>query len=271
MFQIKSKKLKKIMYWFSGINNHNKESYFNYIKMYKVAVITAKKTNPNLKPILILDGDEDEYIQELYGMGVKIVKHKSTFYNELKNHYKDNTTAFGAFLRVDIPIICDILNIEDEYVLYTDNDVMFMSDISDLENLKPKNLMCSGEFNPFVDYRGMNTGVMWLNWKSLLNSHNVFTNFIKNNLKLLHVYDQTAYILYYNSSIELLDYRYNYKPYWSESDDMKILHFHGPKPTQIWDDKSINEYPHKSLFTPYFFKLTKVFNDIYDNNNLLNT
>lgn len=259
------------MYWFSGLNNHNKDSYYDYIKMYKVAVISAKLTNPNLKPVLILDGEIDSYINELKEMGVDIVEHRSSFYDNLKDYYKDNTTAFGAFLRVDIPLICKKLNVEDEYVLYTDNDVMFISDISDLNNLKPDHLMCAGEFQPVVNHLGMNTGVMWLNWKSLLNSYEDFVDFIKKNLDKLIVYDQTAYILFYNKKISLLDYRYNYKPYWPKNNEMKILHFHGPKPVKKWDDNSIASYPYRGLFTPNFFELTKFFNNTYDNNNLLNT
>ena len=128
------------MYWFSGVNSHNKESYLNYIKMYKIAVITAKKTNPSIKPIFILDGEIDSNIDELIQMGVQIVEHRVKFYDSLKEHYGDNTTAYGAFLRVDIPIICEQLNINEDYVLYTDNDVMFMSDISEITENKPKTL-----------------------------------------------------------------------------------------------------------------------------------
>ena len=125
------------MYWFSGINNHNKELYLNYVKMYTVAVLSCKKTNPTVKPYLIVDGNEDEYIRNLIDLGVEIVYHKSNFYNELKKHYLNNTTAFGAFLRIDIPKICEKLNIKDDYVLYTDNDVMFINDISSLYDKKP--------------------------------------------------------------------------------------------------------------------------------------
>ena len=41
------------MKWFSGVNSHNEKLYNNYIKMYKVAVVTAKQTNPNIQPYLI--------------------------------------------------------------------------------------------------------------------------------------------------------------------------------------------------------------------------
>ena len=211
------------MYWFSGVNSHNKESYLNYIKMYKIAVITAKKTNPDIKPIFILDGEIDSNINELIQMGVRIVEHRVKFYDSLKEHYGDNTTAYGAFLRVDIPIICEQLNIDEDYVLYTDNDIMFISDISEITENKPKTFMCAGEFTKIGRYMDMNSGVMWLNWKFLQSTYNDFTEFIKNNLSKFQVYDQDAYKLFYNESIDRLNYRFNYKPYWGSYNDKKYF------------------------------------------------
>lgn len=257
------------MYWFSGVNNHNKESYYNYIKMYKVAVLTAKSTNPSIKPILILDGDRDEHIEDLINQGVEVINHKVTFYKELKEHYKDNTVAFGAFLRVDIPIICQKLDIKDNCVLYTDNDIMFISDVSELFENKTETFMCAGEFTKVGKHWDMNSGVMWLNWKFLLSTYNDFVEFIKNNFKKFNVYDQDAYKLFYNKLIERLNYRFNYKPYWGPFSDIKILHFHGPKPTFM--DKDFTNYPYKNLVSPFFYEMKDKFNQIYDNNYLLNS
>ena len=257
------------MYWFSGVNSHNKESYLNYIKMYKIAVITAKKTNPSIKPIFILDGEIDSNINELIQMGVRIVEHRVKFYDSLKEHYGDNTTAYGAFLRVDIPIICELLNIDEDYVLYTDNDIMFISDISEITENKPKTFMCAGEFTKIGRYMDMNSGVMWLNWKFLQSTYNDFTEFIKNNLSKFQVYDQDAYKLFYNESIDRLNYRFNYKPYWGNFNDIKILHFHGPKPT--FSEEDFSKFPFKNLITPFFHEMKEKFNEIYDNNSLLNT
>lgn len=273
------------MYWFSGINNHNKRLYNDYIKMYKVAVITAKQTNPQLKPVLILDGEEDDNIRELSGMGVKIVKHRVKFYSILEKHYSTikvfdsyknldpelifDTIAFGAFIRIDIPHICKELSIEDDYVLYTDNDVMFISDVSELEKLKPNFYNCAGEFTKKFNYMGLNTGVMVVNWKNLLLIYDDFVDFISKNLNKFKVYDQDAIKLYFKEKIESLDYRYNYKPYWGPSNDVKILHFHGPKPTH--SDEDLLKFPFKTLITPHFKEMTKKFNEVYDNYNLLNT
>lgn len=263
------KTLKTEINWFTGLNNHNKKSYLNYVKMYKVAVITAKKTNPSIKPILILDGEIDEHIHELINMGVRVVNHRVNFYNELYDHYKDDTTAYGAFLRVDIPIICKKLGIEDTCVLYTDNDVMFISDITELNKFNTKTFMCAGEFTKIGKHWDMNSGVMWLNWKYLLSTYDDFVGFIKNNLNKFTVYDQDAYKQFYNESIERLNYKFNYKPYWGPFNDIKILHFHGPKPT--FTEEDYDKFPYKNLVKPFFHEMKEKFNEIYDNYNLLNT
>jgi lipopolysaccharide biosynthesis glycosyltransferase len=251
------------MKWFSGVNTHNKELYINYINMYTVAVITAKKTNPSIEPYLILDGEIDDLIQYLIDMGVTVIKHTVTFYNELKEHYKDNTISLGAFLRIDIPKICNDLNIEDDYVLYTDNDVMFINDVSSLYELKPKYFMCAGEFDPKFTPMGMNSGVMWINWKNMNEDYDNFVFFIKNNLHKFETYDQDAIRQFFKDKMEEFDYRFNYKPYWGNDDDIKILHFHGPKPT--FNNKQLKDFPYPKLITPFFNEMSNKFNQILEN------
>jgi|688.fasta_scaffold392233_2 lipopolysaccharide biosynthesis glycosyltransferase len=262
----------KNMYWFSGLNNHNKESYYDYIKMYTVAVITAKETNPFIKPYLILDGTFDDKISKLINLGVTVIPHESSFKKEISEHYKnefERNIAFGAFLRVDIPKICKTLNIEDDFILYTDNDVMFMSDVSDLKKLKPKYFLSSGEFVKSFNGYQINSGVMWINWKEMENSYDEFKNFIIGNFSKLSAFDQGAFRIFYGGRIEELNYNYNFKPYWGESSDIKILHFHGPKPT--FNESQIKNFPYQNLFSKFYYDLKDKFNTIYDNNNLFNT
>ena len=251
------------MKWFSGINTHNKKLYIDYINMYKVAVITAKKTNPNLEPYLILDGEIDESINYLIDLGVKVIKHRLTFYDNLVEHYKDDSIALGAFLRIDIPKICYDLKFDNDYILYTDNDVMFINDISSLNELKPNFFMCAGEFDKYFTPMSMNSGVLWINWREMYNDHSNFVSFIKNNLHNFRVYDQDDLKLFYNNRLESFDFNYNYKPYWGDSNDIKILHFHGPKPTCSVEDFDLFPYP--SLITPYFKEQREIFNQILEN------
>jgi hypothetical protein len=251
------------MKWFSGVNTHNLELYKKYITMYKVAVLTAKETNPQIEPYLILDGEVDDNIVELINLGVQIVKHKVSFSEKLINHYKDNTIALGAFLRVDIPKICNDLNITDEYILYTDNDIMFINDVSSLNELKPNFFMCAGEFTPEFTPMGMNSGVMWINWKNMFEDYDNFVFYIKTNLDKFKVYDQDALKYFYIDRMESFDPSFNHKPYWGYNNNAKILHFHGPKPTFTDDD--IKSFPYPSLVTPYYKEMTQKFNQILEN------
>ena len=259
------------MYWFSGINSHDKNKYKDYITLYTVAVLSAKKTNPNLKPYLLLDGEIDDKIEKLIDFGVKIIQTKSSFYNELKNHYKDNTIAYGAFLRVDIPKICEDLNIDDDYVLYTDNDVLFLDDVSELNNLKPNYFLAAGEFVKQFNPSLINTGVMWINWKTMKKVYDDFVLFIILNLSKFKTYDQDAIRVFFKDKVEELNYNYNYKPYWENKTGIKILHFHGPKPT--FTDNDYKTFPYPTLVTPFYHEMVKKFNQIYknDNNYLFNT
>lgn len=250
------------MKWFTGLNNHNKELYDDYLTMYKVAVHTAKQTNPSIEPYLILHGEIDDDLTPLIDMGVNIIKHQVSFYQSLQDHYKTNTTAFGAFLRVDIPIICEKLNITDDFILYTDNDVMFMNDISSLHSLRPTYFMCAGEFNQIFNPLYMNSGVMWINWRNMYKEYDNFVFFIKNNLHKFQTYDQDAIRLFYKDKMEEFDYRFNYKPYWGVNDDIKILHFHGPKPT--FNNKKLEGFPYQNLITPFFNEMSNKFNEILE-------
>ena len=247
-----------VIHWFSAINSDNPVKYDRYIKMYLVAVLSAKATNPNVRAHLILDGKEDLFIELLKLHGVNIIHRKSSFHKELIQYYKSDTIALGAFLRIDIPLICEQLKLEHDYVLYTDNDVLLIGDISDLLKQKPTYFQVAGEFQKEYQQELINTGVMWISWKNMLSDHNDFVNFIKQSFHLFEVYDQDALKIYYKDRYTELDLRYNYKPYWGDSSDIKIFHFHGPKPTHRASSKVAY------LLCPFFETMKKKFWSIYD-------
>ena len=110
---------------------------------------------------------------------------------------------------------------------------------------------------------------MWINWRNMNQVYDEFVLYIKLNLFKFQTYDQDAIRFFFNDRIESLSYQYNYKPYWNEESGSKILHFHGPKPTA--EESDFINFPYPQLVTPYFHKMTKKFNEIYDNNNILNT
>lgn len=250
------------IHWFSGMNKHDLPVYAEYIGMYTKAVISQKQTNPNIQAYLIFDGERDEHIDFLeHNLDVVIIPYRVSFYDELKEHYADNHIAAGAYLRCDIPIIVkDILKLPTKYVLYTDNDVLFMDDVSDVAHLKPTYFNISSEFSK-NKYTDINSGVMWINTDSMYEIYPQFKDFIIKNFDKFETYDQDAIKLFFNGKWETLNFRYNYKPYYGKSNKIKILHFHGPKPihSAFCNDKN---YPLKHLVNDFYFEMVDYYNNL---------
>lgn len=217
------------MKWYFACNDRSPD----FFPLIKGAVESALK-NTTLQPHFIYDGVENELTQWLKQRGVRIINHRISFYNALEKYYDEASLAIasGAFLRCDIPII----ETEDEFVLYTDCDVLFLKNFE--LDLKPKYFACSTQFTKrnFTDF---NTGVMVMNVKKLRESHNKFIEFIVENLNLLSTFDQTAYQIFYGNKNTKLPTIYNHKPYWGIDNNAVILHFHGAKPTTFIDEEKL--------------------------------
>ena len=222
------------MKWYFASNSLSKD----YYPLIKAAVSSAIK-NTTLEPYFIYDGNPDELTEWLENQGVKIVYHRISFYKDLKEYYseEDLIVASGAFLRCDIPI----LEQDEEYILYTDCDVIFLKDV---EMRKPEFISCATETHA-DDWENFNTGVMFMNIKNLRESYDYFCNFIKSNLPNLYTYDQTAFQFYYGDKKNThLDLKYNHKPYWGKNNDAVIVHFHGSKPMAYTSEKAIKNRDH---------------------------
>lgn len=222
------------MKWYFACNDKSPD----FFPLIKAAVNSAMK-NTDLELHFIYDGEENELTQWLKEHRVKIIHHRVSFYDALEKHYdaKMLAIASGAFLRCDIPII----EMEDEFVLYTDCDVLFLKDFKN--NINPKYFACSSQVskNNFTDF---NTGVMIMNVKELRKSHGQFCNFIVKNLNILNTFDQTAYQIFYSGKNTHLPIIYNHKPYWGVDEKAVIVHFHGCKPTTFASEETLKNLPY---------------------------
>lgn len=220
------------MKWYFACNDKNKD----FFPLIKGAVNSALK-NTTLEPNFIYDGEENELTNWLQDKGANIINHRVSFYNLLK--YNDSNLlniAQGAFLRCDIPIIEN----EDEFILYTDCDILFLKDIK--WDFKPEYFACA----PQVDknnFKHFNSGVMLMNVKKLKESHEKFCEFIIKNIDLLSTFDQTAYQIFYSGKCSKLPIEYNFKPYWGIDEVAAIIHFHGCKPTTFTSDENLKNLP----------------------------
>ena len=228
------------MKWYFACNDKSQNIY----PLIEGAVNSVLQ-NTTLEPHFIYDGEENELTEWLRQKSVKIIHHRVSFYDALEKYYtKDSlAVASGAFLRCDIPII----EKADNFVLYTDCDVLFLKEFK--PEMYPKYFACSAQSNKrnFVDF---NTGVMLINVKKTRESHKKFCKFIIENLGLLSAFDQTAYQIFYNRKNTKLPIIYNYKPYWCENKNAVIIHFHGCKPTTFASDEALKNLPY-SLYELY--------------------
>jgi hypothetical protein len=228
------------MKWFFALNESH--AFENFSKMVQVAVHTAQKYT-SLVPHFIYDGKDNFLTDWLAAKNVSIIRRRSFIYNELNRlaEKKGNENILnigsGAFLRTEIPQLCHELNFTDDFVLYTDVDVMFCGEVVDLlEEKSPKYFAVAPEFER-NDYKKMNSGVMLMNIKNLQANDADFRKFILQNLEKLvaDAWDQTAFRLYYRGKLfgyswDKLEPELNWKTYWGNYESAKIIHFHGAKP-----------------------------------------
>jgi len=230
------------MKWYFASNDRSQD-FFPLIK----GAVESVLRNTSMEPYFIYDGAENELTQWLRDKGITIIHHRVGFYDALEKHYNQNllNIASGTFLRCDIPII----EKDDEFVLYTDCDVLFLQDFEC--DLKPEYFACSTQFDKknFVDF---NAGVMLMNVKKMRESHGEFTEFIVKNLAKFTAFDQTAYQVFYDRKNTKLPTIYNHKPYWGIDKNAVIVHFHGAKPTMFASDEILQTLPY--THTKYYKK-----------------
>lgn len=230
----------------------------DYEKLIKVAVVSAQ-TYTSLDPYALYDGEPSALTDWLEEHGVKIIHHRSQFYDDIITKFgkKDMLWALGgtgAFLRVDIPRLLRERGLDDEYVLYTDCDVMFVADVGELSMMRPQYLACAPEFDrDNWDY--INTGVMLMNVKGLLETYDAFIRFVAEDMERAPsdhwAWDQSAYNGFYKGNIAKLAIEYNWKPYWGDSPNKKIVHFHGLKPMWLGAVEGMKGTEAENLFDLY--------------------
>lgn len=214
------------MKWFFGFNEET-EWFDNYVRYIKCAVNSAIK-NTSLEPNFLYDGKPNELTKWLESKNVHIWNIRSRFYDLFQKRAEQGLNAkvaSGAYLRAEIPNLVD----NNQIILYTDCDIMFLKDISELYNVHPKHLACAPELDK-NNYSYFNSGVMLMNCSSMKKMMPKFENMVqKSSTKILNLYDQYTYNEMYKGRWDKLDPIYNWKPYWGLNDSASIIHFHGIK------------------------------------------
>jgi hypothetical protein len=203
------------------------------IKLLEVSVKSAIK-NTNFEIFVIFDGEKkDLNLPD----SINIIEHKHRCYDTFVSSGRDIKTASSAFLRTEIPFLCDKLGFNDEYCLYTDYDVIFQKgDYTPLFNIKPKYFAACPEINQ-NNWTYVNTGVMLMNLKQFKIEDEKIINFINNNfgkgIFSSGGWDQPILNYLYDKKFDKLPLEFNWKTYWGINKKSNIIHFHGPKPRLI--------------------------------------
>ena len=217
------------MKWYFALNEASvARPDHDWERLLKAAVKSAR-LNTQLEPHLLYDGEPNALTAELEGGGVRIIPHRVSLYPDLAAHAARNgsdamwlAVAAAAFLRFDIPIIEQ----EDDLVLYTDVDVVFLSQPNFFRTQPP--LLFGASTQSTERYDDMNSGVLLLNVPAMRADHDALCAFAAANLHL--GLDQEILRVHYRDRYDLIDRSLNWKPYWGVNPHAQIVHFHGPKP-----------------------------------------
>jgi hypothetical protein len=228
-----------MMRWYFALTEDS-TAFRQYAEMIMVAVDTAKKRT-SLEPHCLYDGGENDFTAWLTKRGVRIIPHRSFVREALEElgRRKQNphlaAALSGAFSRIELP---EIVKGGADRVLYTDCDVMFLDEVvPELEANACRYFAVAPESDR-EDYVNMNTGVMLMNPERLRESLPEFREYVSKNLAALEAesWDEAAYRWFYRNEDgpmwDRLRPELNWKPYWGENPQAKIVHFHGPKPFQ---------------------------------------
>ena len=219
------------MKWFFGFNEETEwfDNYFRYIK----CAVNSARLNTNLEPNFLYDGKPNALTSWLEDKGVQVHYTRSRFYDLFQKRAEQGLNAkvaAGAYLRAEIP---DLVYTTDPFVLYTDCDVMFLGNVDDLSVIRPKHFACAPELDK-NNWTYFNSGVMLMNTRAMHEKIPRFEQQVtSSSLAKLSKYDQESYNDMYKGRWDHLPIQYNWKPYWGQNKDAKIVHFHGIKVENI--------------------------------------
>ncbi len=217
--------------WYFAVNESGARGIYDRLIR---AAVRSCRANTGLQPVCLYDGGDIPLLDWLAAHGVTVIRHRVSIAEAIdrcpvKTGW-DAETARGAYLRIDLPLV----ETEDEFVLYTDTDVLFLSDLG--ETPKPDLFACAPESDA-AHWGYVNTGAMVVNVPAMRREHAAFAAFAAANIDRLHqggagIYDQAAYNAFFAGRWSRLPLDLNWKPYWGIARP-RIVHFHGPKPMHI--------------------------------------
>jgi hypothetical protein len=218
--------------WYFCVNEAGLDRTFPLIR----AAVVSAGLNTRLQPVCLYNGSDDAHAKRIAGLGVEVLRHRSSLEPELRAAYSEHYDQFsGHWLRVDLPLIEQ----DEEVVLYTDIDVMFLRHPT--LSARPATLAAAPEFDR-ANLGYFSSGVLFLNLPRLRELQGAFSDAIRRRLAgdfRYPAHDQTSFNDFFGPSPENraagraftpMDPGLNWKPFWGLNPQASIVHFHGPKP-----------------------------------------
>jgi hypothetical protein len=227
--------------WITGfaftkdVENDRKYQSFILVAM-KSASISARSLLPVvLCPNCICKKGNDFFdaILELGGILLCFEPKRLSQIRTALPHLVDHS-GYGPYMRLFLSDALKLLmkneDVSRKYVLYTDNDVLFLEDpVPHLMEVSTKFIAIGPELRP---EKMDNSGVLWVNMEGWKTHEDRLFGLAKSKNWNFIAYDQGLLLEYFvNGGLATqLPSRFNHKIYWGSKDDAVIVHFHAMKP-----------------------------------------
>jgi hypothetical protein len=225
------------MRWFLGLN-YDAPHFAAYAQMAQAAVLSVP-AEAGLRAHLLFDGPECELTEWFRTRGGEVIFRESYLKPHLRAASAHPATPHalshgaGVYLRVEIPDLLRERGWDDETVLYTDCDVLFTPRFRIADLPAPTHAIACGPDFDRSNEDVFNSGFMLIHlplWRPL---HERFKAFAIEDLPNAiggREWDQYSFKMFFGRNYQKLYPIWNWKPYWGENPDARVLHFHGPKP-----------------------------------------
>ena len=234
----------------------NGDVVFNHLM---VAVYTSLMHNP-FEIVVIYDQLDNDNVQWLKDVGVTVIHAETRFMKNIKLENKPRvfgeTALRGSMLRLDIPHILD-----DDYVIYCDNDVMFLKSCGELSQIKPSTVaMTLSDAN----LAGYNDGVMVMNLNRLRSDVKHIDDMCQSEDMLSQIGpDEILLNEYYKGTILELDPRYNWRVFWGRNPAAKVIHFHICKPSISLPDNLKKHFIMSGFYDDAFEDFSNIWQQLF--------
>jgi hypothetical protein len=225
------------MRWFFSLSAST-STFEAYSRMVQVAAASAA-ARTGLQPHFIFDGGPCGLTEWLEKRGARVIYARSRFYPALEflsrklGRAEILTIGAGTFLRFEIPTLMRLFGWEDEFVAYTDCDILFCGDpVPAMREAGPEIFAAAAEANE-NNWSHYSAGVMVLNVEGFGRAIPAIELAARDHLEaaVQGGYDNQLLYQVFPTAPTRLPRGLNWKSYWGPPPpEASIIHFHGPKP-----------------------------------------